>query len=912
MEKNSWPTYLKIFAPSWLESINYPFAGVGDLTDLKFYTGVGNNGQWLGFLNPGWFYHDNKEQYNFVTKGETLVAAVSGSTLSQLTSGYSVNFAGSGMVSNPISYRPSWGPVLVTSANTASSFVSSYTFTLNSASSGWKSTGILIYPKQNVTVSVQGIAKFASDTVSSSGTTLVAPNLPGRAVIFYGGPTTAASALSHGYDGPYLYDYTDVGYSQQNSNEFDYSTQALTGIYDFQQNVTLNSVYAKWDTIGFYAGGQASYSLDGINWTNISVTSGSSAIVNQTCRYARLVVSATGTNGVQVIDTTSAVINEFRPTVTLTSTASTQYYAYPEGAYWNYTDPNHLNEPTLVMNWGSGNNFLNLSSSGFSPMATNVPPWCVAMALIGSTASSPGPSFGYALSPGRQTTFQYGDYYPNAQGRCPWELYFAFNDGLNYFTDNASSFTITVTTDPPTITQPNNAHQYTQHHNCFSPGNSLSWTSLNGSIYYASLPASSLLVGMRDLTTLPMGSVSSTGFIVNNKLYFYDYIGNKVYARPDDVNNINFYADIVYQKPSLRFRELVVLEDSGLLPSYRNIENIDIIRGNQIYNYCYSVSGYLTNPVTGITNGDWVVLEYNISKSFILTDHQTLQYYIGYSKNPLGDNFIINYETSIPDSLPSISLASPTNLFNLNPIFKDAYRAGYLHHALPVSGYSSYWTYKKLLLSSDKLETCSDWNESFTVSLTLLDKNNLPLPQYPVTLTYTPITTSLFIYPIPTSTTSTSALITSHLTTDNRGEVNAVLKNIGYGLATISAFAGTLSGNVLLNSLPASSFINLNKFLGGQVNLVLTKDSTSRSSILGAVSTNDLDGIPSVGNVTLYSKYSSEFNDLGSPPIVSTGSLNLTTQINTFNIGGIKKFGYTPQPNDKLLGLSSTGQSDIL
>ena len=68
-EANYWPQWLLDMWPQWLESIGYPHAGVGDLSDLKLSLGVGQDGRWVGFINPGWYYHSNTEQYHYVQVG---------------------------------------------------------------------------------------------------------------------------------------------------------------------------------------------------------------------------------------------------------------------------------------------------------------------------------------------------------------------------------------------------------------------------------------------------------------------------------------------------------------------------------------------------------------------------------------------------------------------------------------------------------------------------------------------------------------------------------------------------------------------------------------------------------------------------------------------------------------------------
>jgi hypothetical protein len=285
LERNVWPQWLKNLMPNWLENISYPTPGVGDLNDLKFFLGVGNGGKWIGFVNSGWFYHDNTEQFNYIVKGQTLVAATSGTPLAA-QAGFTVSDAVSGTLTNAVSFRPSWGPIIV------NSYVSS----------------------------------------------------------------------------------------------------------------------------------------------------------------------------------------------------------------------------------GSTNNY-----------------------------------------------------------------------------------------------QP-----YILHNNSFYPGVSLSWTA-SGNLYYSTLPGSSLLIGMRDLTNLAMGSVTATGQLLSERLFYYDQDSARVWVKPRVGTTPSCWADIVYFQPKLKFREIVTEAVSGVKASYRDIENISCFKGDQIVTLSDKVTGgaYFTHSLSGVSVGDWVGLEYYITYSFI-------------------------------------------------------------------------------------------------------------------------------------------------------------------------------------------------------------------------------------------------------------------------------------------------------
>lgn len=85
------------FIRPWLKDLNYPRSGVGDLEDLSFFVGVGSKGRWLGFVNPGWYYHKSLELYHYIAEGNITTAIPPGSSV----------------ITHSISFRPAWGPILI-------------------------------------------------------------------------------------------------------------------------------------------------------------------------------------------------------------------------------------------------------------------------------------------------------------------------------------------------------------------------------------------------------------------------------------------------------------------------------------------------------------------------------------------------------------------------------------------------------------------------------------------------------------------------------------------------------------------------------------------------------------------------------------------------------------------------------
>lgn len=443
---------------------------------------------------------------------------------------------------------------------------------------------------------------------------------------------------------------------------------------------------------------------------------------------------------------------------------------------------------------------------------------------------------------------------------------------------------------------------YREHHNTFYPAAVLSWTLVGSGFWIATLPASSILVSMRDTSTLPMGSVAGTGLITNERLYWYDIPNNQVWVQPKVTGSILVFADIIYTTPLIRMREVVAAEVDGVRASYNQIEDI----------YCYSGTAsahfpnyQLTNllvPSIGANVGDWVILDYLISQSFVLKDHQTINYYAGGVGGPTSpDNIIAYYETSVPDILPNVSLASnPSGVLNFNPIYPSSYRAGYLFHANPASALTSYWGPAKINVFLSKDVICTDWNEVVKLTITLVDTNSLPVPDYPVTVTVSG-GSALLMFP-------------GNGATDGRGEINAIIQPGAIGTLTVLVSSSTLSASISTTICSSGTMIDVNKWNSGQVNLIVTNDRGVGGGYRTFVNATDLSGVPKVSNVTLYSKLASQF-------VIKSGSANIATATSPVvlpmctqdisNLDAIEEVSYLPQPNDTIVGLAGTAQSVI-
>lgn len=449
---------------------------------------------------------------------------------------------------------------------------------------------------------------------------------------------------------------------------------------------------------------------------------------------------------------------------------------------------------------------------------------------------------------------------------------------------------------------------YREHHNSFYPAYSLSWALHASGVYVATLPSSSILVNMRNLTTFPMGSVAGTGLLTNDKVFYYDLENSKVYIRPKNPSVPDVWADLLYTYPKLRFREVVVNEQDGsggyrVRPSYSQIEDLKVIyAGNTQLSPAYHASGYLSHSVSGAIAGSWIVLDYWISKSFILKDHKTLQYYTGGSAGTgVTDSFTIFYETSIPDILPSVMVSTPASdinpVLNLNPMFQDGYRSGYLFHANPASSVNSYWTAEKMMLSLDKSYVCRDWQEPIKAKLMVLADTDLPLPYYPVTV----------------SITGGSALLQlPNGRTDGRGEVHVLIKpSSGATVLTIAASCGSLSTSVSASVLSSGSVIDLDKWYNGHVSIVISNEKTGRGAYRTFTSATTLDGLPKSASISLVSKLASEFHNSTGQTSTKNLTVNHTLSLPQ-NLAAMVEFGYVPQPNDELFGYSGTGISRII
>mgnify|MGYP001593196601 CR=1 FL=1 len=454
----------------------------------------------------------------------------------------------------------------------------------------------------------------------------------------------------------------------------------------------------------------------------------------------------------------------------------------------------------------------------------------------------------------------------------------------------------------PVLVTSSNGAPYTQHHNGFWPATTLSWSvfASGAGIYVATLPTSSVLLGLRNLTNLPLGSVAGTGLILSETLYYYDPVGGQLYTKPSVPSSIQIWADIVYRTPRIRFRELVVQENSGVQASYPYIEGIQVSRGNQIVSVTGVVTGgYFTHTATGISTGDWVVLEYNIQKSFCIVDHQTLQCY---TTSGTGDTITIDFETSIPTAIQALSLnasgAAYTGLLDLNPLYSDAHRAGYLFHGASSSPVSSIWLASQVLTSIYPATVCGAWGQPFKIAAIVLGANGLPVPWAPITLVLSTGASALSYLPNLTSV-------------DGRGEFHClVLPPTGAGLCTIYVVSRTVSGYASGSVLTPSQMVSTTTYQGGHAVLVISDQLTPKGYHQGYANATYADGVPRPATAMLIRSALASILELGNN--LHTGTLYLDTTQSAENIAAVVGFGYLPQKGDRLVGIADDGQSSVI
>lgn len=445
-------------------------------------------------------------------------------------------------------------------------------------------------------------------------------------------------------------------------------------------------------------------------------------------------------------------------------------------------------------------------------------------------------------------------------------------------------YTNTGSANPPT-----EATYYLQHANHLAPAVTGVWSSAGSGMYMTTVPTGCLLLGVRDLSNLTLGSVAGTGLLVNKKQYYFDRVTRELYVKPVDSLPINLFLDLLYQKPQLRIREIVLHEDDGVRPSYTNIEDVQIIRGYDVETLSAHSTGYISHTLPDTYLSDWVVLDYYIKNSYILEDHQTIKLYTSQAS---GEDITIYYETSLPDIIRPLQLTEPsTASLNVNPLYADAYRAGYLSIYSSTNNASALWTVDKVLVEVDKRFVNADVGEMFCATAWVTDSNGLPIPHYPVTISLSTDASAISIMP-------------NNNMTDGRGEIHFLVKpSTGYPEYVVQVVAATVTGSASGTVITTSTMLPSSVFFGGETHLIVTNELTPRRYRRVFCKNTLLDGIPkTTSTITIKTEEASavEFNGA-----VANSKITSTSPQSNLNLDAVlgldpSAIGYMPQENDRI------------
>lgn len=498
--------------------------------------------------------------------------------------------------------------------------------------------------------------------------------------------------------------------------------------------------------------------------------------------------------------------------------------------------------------------------------------------------------------------------------------YFQNNEQYNYITQGLQ--VVSTNSGTGTVNSPTSSYRpawgpvlavsdivsgqvYTQHSNCFFPGTVCNWTQIGSTGYwYTNVPTGCVVSGARNLTNSMLGVVGASGQILNENFIAYNVGSQLVVIRPVSGSVIQVFLDLLYFEPRIQFSELVVQVNNKLTPSYNypGLSQVVVNKGS-VSAAVGSVTGSFSNPLLA-WDGDWFVLTYYIDYSYCLVDHNTLQYWV-----PGSDNFNIYWEQSPPNSNHLISLTSDqTDIFNVNPLFGNSYRSGYLFAAEPGLPIYQYWTPSKLTVMTDKSVVYSDLNEYVAVTLILIGDNDLPVPGYPISFS--------------TSSCTGIVLEPNNFETDNRGEFHALYR-VPNGVFTFSASAGLLTASASSTCKSLSSTLNTDIVSNAFINMYVSPSLTSENSNTVYMSVTNIDGVPINVNtastsgglqITINSLLNSEFiNGFGTSSVEltdSTALVNLSQSIN--NPAGIVQVGYVKQSNDQIMANIGTAQSVLV
>lgn len=456
------------------------------------------------------------------------------------------------------------------------------------------------------------------------------------------------------------------------------------------------------------------------------------------------------------------------------------------------------------------------------------------------------------------------------------------------------------------------AQPYTPHQNSFFPAAQLSWTPSASGLYRASVPASSFVVSVRDLTNLPLGAVASSGMVTHPRLYCYDQPSGYIYIRPRDPANIDVWVDLLYTYPRLKFRELVVQQPEGVFPTYRDIEQVTVYRGSQSQSVSgtvnplgssYSPAQALSHGLSGVNVGDWVVLEYYIRRSYTIADHDKL---LVYTTQESGEDIQVFYEAGNPFRIPPLTVGGSgstyVGLLSLNTLYPSSHRAGYLFHASPTVPGSSLWSVRKISVRLNRDEFCPELGEKLHLSAVALGDNDLPVPWAPLTVGGLPSSAMVPFFP------SLSFF-------DGRGEFHATISAPpSSGAVVVTLTSGSQTAVASAMALSASQYLPASTYRESGATTVVTSRRTALGYFQSYASTSHLDGIPtSGGQMEIRTRLASSLTPTGVSGDglgeVASGRLIVFPSRSPDNPIGIVEFGYLPQPGDEIFSRVANGAS---
>lgn len=425
--------------------------------------------------------------------------------------------------------------------------------------------------------------------------------------------------------------------------------------------------------------------------------------------------------------------------------------------------------------------------------------------------------------------------------------------------------------------------QYSPVGSNLSLANALSWTaSGSDGLYYATIPTTQTLVGVRDLTNIPMAAVKSISHLTNTKLYYFNPTTRRLYVLSSGSPANTYFADLLIPQHTILQRELVWVTDGVVrLKNYPAI-NTTIYRGTTS-----SVVGTVTGawePDLG-EEGDWLVATYYLDKSYALISNTQAAVY-----STAVNNVTVRNEGSSPASDRIVYPTNDTdNKIDFNPINPDSYGPGYL---IVTDETLTAPTMKSIVIKADKTSFCSDWSEQVNVRIQALDINDLPIPQKEITVVHNATQLNTF----DTSMTS------------KQGEILMRLSHSA--TITVSASGDGVSGTLTITAQDEDDILDADFISDGRVSLVVKADKDSKDNYVSYCNAHQLDGIPKAVTIYVRAKKGTSFFYQDQD---YKKTLELTTAITPLSPTATSTyFGVLPAKGDFINATITNGQSKII